>query len=228
MPPHDPTDPAAVLWDMDGTLVVSEPAWIRAQAALAERFGCVWTQADAVTLIGSTMQQTVEALQAAGVALEDDALASSLENDVLAEMHRELSWRPGARELMREVAGAGIPQAIVTTSSRPVAQVVVDALAAEVPLATVVTGDDVVQGKPHPEPYLLAATRLGVDVAHCIAVEDSPTGLAAAIASGAVPVGVPHDAVLEEGGDRTIWPSLSGRTLADLRGLVARRLRNQS
>ncbi|WKK72441.1 HAD family phosphatase [Rathayibacter oskolensis] len=94
---------AAVLWDMDGTIVDSEPAWVRAQGALAARFGCAWTPADALALIGSTMEQTVRALQAAGVALADSDIEAALERDVLAEMRRGLSWRPGARELLREV-----------------------------------------------------------------------------------------------------------------------------
>ncbi|WKK72440.1 HAD family hydrolase [Rathayibacter oskolensis] len=98
-----------------------------------------------------------------------------------------------------------------------------DALAPEVPLAALVTGDDVTRGKPHPEPYLLAAATLGVDIARCVAIEDSPTGLAAAVASGAVPIGVPHDAVLASGAGRTIWPTLAGRGVQDLVELVEAR-----
>ena len=211
---------AAVLWDMDGTIVDSEPAWIRAQEVLAGRFGREWTRADALALIGSTMEQTVRALQAAGVELSDAEVEEALERDVLAEMRRGLRWRPGARELLRDVHLAGLRQAIVTTSSRVMAQVVVDALAAEVPLAALVTGDDVTRGKPDPEPYLLAAAALGVDIARCVAIEDSPTGLAAAVASGARAIGVPHDAELAPGADRTLWPTLAGRGVADLEALL--------
>ena len=211
---------AAVLWDMDGTIVDSEPAWVRAQEVLAGRFGREWTRADALALIGSTMEQTVRALQAAGVELPDAEVEEALERDVLAEMRRGLRWRPGARELLRDVHRAGVRQAIVTTSSRVMAQVVVDALAAEVPLAALVTGDDVTRGKPDPEPYLLAAATLGVDIARCVAIEDSPTGLAAAVASGARAIGVPHDAELAPGADRTLWPTLAGRGVADLEALL--------
>ncbi|MCJ1674766.1 MULTISPECIES: HAD family phosphatase [unclassified Rathayibacter] len=218
--PEGATGLEAVLWDMDGTIVDSEPAWVRAQEVLAGRFGRGWTRADALALIGSTMEQTVRALQAAGVELPDAEVEAVLERDVLAEMHRGLVWRPGARELLRDVHRAGVRQAIVTTSSRVMAQVVVDALAAEVPLAALVTGDDVSRGKPDPEPYLLAAATLGVDIAHCVAIEDSPTGLAAAVASGACAVGVPHDAELAPGADRTLWPTLAGRSAADLEALL--------
>ncbi|QHC60896.1 HAD-IA family hydrolase [Rathayibacter sp. VKM Ac-2760] len=205
---------------MDGTIVDSEPAWVRAQERLAARFGREWTHADALALIGSTMAQTVQALQDAGVDLPGAEVEAELERDVLAEMRRGLDWRPGARELLRDVHTAGVRQAIVTTSSRVMARVVADALAAEVPLAALVTGDDVSRGKPHPEPYLLAAAILGVDVARCIAIEDSPTGLAAAVASGACAIGVPHDAELAAGADRTLWATLAGRGVADLEALL--------
>ncbi|MBG6218912.1 HAD superfamily hydrolase (TIGR01509 family) [Arthrobacter sp. CAN_A6] len=213
----------AVLWDMDGTLIDSEPAWIRAQGVLAKRFGCKWTHADALALVGSTMEQTVRALQDAGVELDEVAVQSALQEDVLAEMHRGLVWRPGALEIMRELCRAGIRQAIVTTSPNTLAQVVVDALADEVTLATVITGDDVACGKPHPEPYLLAASRLGVDITHCVAIEDSPIGLTAAVASGACAIGVPHDTELEEAMDRTIWPTLARRGVRDLCELIGAR-----
>ncbi|KZX19977.1 HAD family hydrolase [Rathayibacter tanaceti] len=221
MTAHSSTPLAAVLWDMDGTIVDSEPAWIRAQAALAAEHGARWGAEDAQALIGSTMEQTVRSLQSAGVALDDESVAERLENEVIAALHEGVSWRPGALELLRETAAAGVPQAIVTTSSRRLAEVVVAALG--VALATVVTGDDVRHGKPDPEPYLLAAERLGVAIAACVAIEDSPTGLAAAIASGATAVGVPHDAVLEEGADRTLLSTLAGTGVEDLRRLVARR-----
>lgn len=211
---------AAVLWDMDGTLVDSEPAWIAAQYALVERSGGVWSDADALALVGSTLEQTAVALRAAGVDLDDAAIEDALEGDVAAALRAGIAWRPGARELLRSVTAAGIPQAIVTTSSWRLASIVAEALAEVVSFAEIVTGDDVVHGKPDPEPYLLAARRLGVAIEDCAAVEDSPTGLAAAVASGAAVVGVPHQVALAEGADRVLWPTLEGRTVEDLRALL--------
>jgi len=211
---------AAVLWDMDGTLVDSEPAWIAAQYALVERSGGVWSEADALALVGSTLEQTAVALRAAGVALDDAAIEDALEGDVEAALGAGIAWRPGARELLRSVAAAGIPQAIVTTSSRRLASIVAAALAGDVTFAVVVTGDDVTRGKPDPEPYLLAARLLGVAIEDCAAVEDSPTGLGAAVASGAAAVGVPHQVALAEGADRVLWPTLAARTVEDLRALL--------
>ncbi|WP_162240170.1 HAD family hydrolase, partial [Rathayibacter sp. Leaf296] len=153
-------------------------------------------------------------------ALDDAEIEDALEGDVAAALGAGIAWRPGARELLRSVATAGIPQAIVTTSSRRLASIVAAALAEVVSFAEIVTGDDVLHGKPDPEPYLFAARRLGVAIEDCAAVEDSPTGLGAAVASGAAAVGVPHQVALAEGADRVLWPTLAGRTVEDLRALL--------
>jgi beta-phosphoglucomutase-like phosphatase (HAD superfamily) len=89
----------------------------------------------------------------------------------------------------------------------------------------VVVGDDVANGKPHPEPYLLAARRLGVDPARCLAIEDSPTGVASALAAGctvlAVPNHVPLDA-LDDGREKlTVRRTLEGLSHGALAGIVA-------
>jgi HAD superfamily hydrolase (TIGR01509 family) len=185
-----------------------------------DRWGGEWTEADALALVGSTLEQTAAALRRAGVGLDDRAMEEALEGDVAAALGAGIAWRPGALELLRSIASAGIRQAIVTTSSRRLATIVSAALAEHVVLSEVVTGDDVSRGKPDPEPYLLAARRLGVPIADCAAVEDSPTGLAAAVASGAAAVGVPHQVPLAEGDDRALWPTLHGRSVEDLRALL--------
>jgi HAD superfamily hydrolase (TIGR01509 family) len=210
---------AAVLWDMDGTIVDSEPAWIAAQHRLVARWGGQWSEEDALALVGSTLEQTAVALRRAGVDLDDGTMEEELEGDVAASLDAGIAWRPGALELLRSVDSAGLRQAIVTTSSRRLTSIVATALAEHVVLATVVTGDDVSRGKPDPEPYLLAARRLDVAIHECAAIEDSPTGLAAAVASGAAAVGVPHQVPLAEGADRTLWSTLRGRTVDDLRAL---------
>ena len=105
-------------------------------------------------------------------------------------------WRPGAFELVSALQEADIPQAIVTTSPLAMTRLVADALPPGA-VHTIVAGEHVQNGKPDPEPYLTAARNLGVEPASCIAIEDSPTGLAAAIAAGTVPIGVPNDADLD-------------------------------
>jgi beta-phosphoglucomutase-like phosphatase (HAD superfamily) len=100
-----------------------------------------------------------------------------------------------------------------------------DAVAAAVPFAAfdlVVSGSDVAHQKPHPDPYHRAAGGLGVDITASVAIEDSVPGLASAVAAGAVAIGVPNTVPLTESGTWTLWPSLAGRTLDDLRAVAAR------
>jgi HAD superfamily hydrolase (TIGR01509 family) len=212
---------AGVLWDMDGTIVDSEPSWLGAQAEIVAEHGGVWGVAEAEALLGADMAATVAALQAAGVALPHDDVEARLERAV-ADALRTVPMRPGAFELIEEVAAAGIPQAIVTTSSSLLASVVAARLPAGA-LGTIVTAERVARGKPHPDPYLLAAEELGLDPARCVAIEDSPIGLAAAIAAGTAAIGVPSVAPLPAGPGWLEWPSLAGRTLADLEGWLAER-----
>lgn len=187
---------AAVLWDMDGTLVDSEPIWIRAQQRLVAEHGGSWTFEEGLTLVGTDMDVTAQAIQAAGVRLPAERIIRRLTDEVTAELGREVAWRPGAFELVSALQEAGIPQAIVTTSPLAMTRLVADALPPGA-VHTIVAGEHVQNGKPDPEPYLTAARNLGVEPASCIAIEDSPTGLAAAIAAGTVPIGVPNDADLD-------------------------------
>jgi len=176
---------AAVLWDMDGTLVDSEPKWRESQTRLVAEFGGIFTGDDCLSLVGTEMVVTVEALQRAGVRLSAEEIILRITEEVTQSLRRNVIWRPGAYELVAEIMEAGIPQAIVTTSPRVVAQVVADSLP-DGAITVIVAGEDVRNGKPNPEPYLLAVRTLGVTPANCVAIEDSPTGLAAAIAAGVV------------------------------------------
>lgn len=123
-------------------------------------------------------------------------------------------WRPGARDLLEEVAQAGIPCAVVSASDSGILATVVDTMP-EV-FATVVGGDQVSLGKPHPEPYLTAAGRLGVAPRDCIAVEDSINGVASAATAGVPTLGVPFMQDLPSAPGRRILPTLEGISLADL------------
>src|SRR4051812_3392235 len=110
--------PAAVLWDMDGTLIDSEPVWIDSQVRLVEEHGGAWTRADGYALVGADMPATAIALQKAGVREGEAAIIDRLTREVIASLGAAIEWRPGALELVRELQSAGIPQAIVTTSIR--------------------------------------------------------------------------------------------------------------
>jgi HAD superfamily hydrolase (TIGR01509 family) len=213
------TELAAVLWDMDGTLVDSEPYWIEVEKRLVEEHGGTWSEAQAAALIGSDLLDSAAVLREAGVDLEPVALVERLMDGVIARMEEELPWRPGARELLEACRDAGIPCVLVTMSWRRFADAVL-ASAPEGCFVTTITGDEVERGKPHPEPYLAALRYLGVDAARCVAIEDSRTGVASALASGCATLGIPHVVSLDPAPNLTIAPTLVGVTVDDLRAMV--------
>ncbi|WP_426595505.1 HAD family hydrolase [Cellulomonas sp. McL0617] len=204
---------AAVLWDMDGTLIDTEPFWIAAEIELVEAHGGVWTHEDGLAMVGNPMLVSAKALAARGVDLPHDEIVDFLNGRVAAGVAAGIPWQPGARELLEAVHAARIPMALVTSSFA----VLADPFAAAVGLFdAVVSGDEVSHPKPAPEPYLLAAQRLGVDVTTCIAVEDSRSGIASAVASGARTIAVEvHQAVAPRPGLSRV-ASLADVLLTDL------------
>ncbi len=191
-PSAAPTLPAAVLWDMDGTIVDSEPYWMAEEQALVAAAGGTWRHEDALELVGNDLLVSARViLERSPVTGTPEEVVQALLAGVSARMRETLPWRPGAAELLTALVERGVPCALVTMSWTQLADVLVERLP-EGTFATVVTGDQVSRGKPHPEPYLEAARRLGVDPADCVAVEDSPTGAASATAAGVPTVVVPH------------------------------------
>jgi HAD superfamily hydrolase (TIGR01509 family) len=184
--------PAAVLWDMDGTIVDSEPYWMAEEEALVAASGGVWRHEDALELVGNDLIVSAEIiLDRTPVTGTAEEVVAALLSGVSARMRQALPWRPGAAELLAAFGDLGVPSALVTMSWTELADVLVERLPTGT-FATVVTGDQVRLGKPHPEPYLEAARRLGVDPEDCVAVEDSPTGAASATGAGVPTVVVPH------------------------------------
>jgi HAD superfamily hydrolase (TIGR01509 family) len=203
---------------MDGTIVDTEPYWMRAETALVESYGGTWTHDDALTLVGQGLWHSARLLQARGVALGEYEIIQSLTRSVMEQIRIAVPWRPGAMELIAELREAGIPTALVTMSLRSLAELVVESIGFPA-FDAIVSGDDVTHSKPHPEPYLRGAELLGVPIESCMALEDSEPGLASAVASGAVSIGVPHMVPMAESDAHTLWPTLAGRTLHDLSGV---------
>lgn len=184
--------PAAVLWDMDGTLVDTEPYWIEEEDALVGEFGGIWSQELALECVGNPLPVSAQVIRDhSPVTLEVDEIVDRLLQGVSRRMREHVPWRPGARELLASCVSAGVPNALVTMSYDSFASVLIDALP-EGTFHAVVTGDIVHQGKPHPEPYMTAAEALQVNPADCVAIEDSVPGVNSARAAGVPTIAVPH------------------------------------
>lgn len=211
--------PAAVLWDLDGTIVDTEPDWMDAETALIARYGGTWTREQGTKLVGFGLRDAAAVIQQAGVPLGIDEIIATLSADVEAASAKRVTWRPGARELLKEVRDAGIPTALVTMSYRSTAEAIVAQIGFPA-FDVIVTGDDGVAHKPDPAPYLAAADALGIDIRDAVAIEDSATGTMSAVRSGATVITVPHHGAPGRDAAAT-WPTLAGRTLADLSGLIA-------
>ncbi len=208
--------PAAVLWDMDGTLVDTERYWMAAEGALVESFGGTWTHEQALTLVGQGLDTSAAILQTAGVRMA----AGEIIDHLTAQVMRDLAagpppLRPGALALLTDLRAAGIRCALVTMSLRRMAEVVVDALPAG-SFDLIVSGDDATRPKPFPDAYLQACAALEVAPAEAVAIEDSPTGVRAAVAAGVPTIGVPLMVSLVGTGAHALWPTLEGRTPTDI------------
>jgi HAD superfamily hydrolase (TIGR01509 family) len=208
--------PAAVLWDMDGTLVDTEPYWISAEHAIVEEAGGVWNDEYAHQLVGNDLLVSAEFIRDhSPVTLTPLEIIDELLARVVVQVREHVPWRPGAVELLTALGEAGVPNALVTMSWRSLADSVLAALPPHT-FAAVITGDEVEHGKPHPEPYLAAARALGVTVGDCVAIEDSPTGVRSAVAAGVRTLAVPHVVAVPVTAGAVQVPSLRGLRPADL------------
>ncbi|MBP2337012.1 HAD superfamily hydrolase (TIGR01509 family) [Saccharothrix coeruleofusca] len=204
----------AVLWDMDGTLLDSEKLWDIPLYEFAEKLGGTLSHATRQKMVGTNVPTTMTLLFAeVGVEptpadLADGAAWISRRTE---EVFRAgLPWRPGAREALRAVRSSGVPMALVTSTERRLTEVALDTIGRDLFDATV-CGDEVGgRNKPLPDPYLKAARLLGADPTRCVAVEDSPTGVASAVAAGCTVLVVPCDVPVEPGERRVFRDSLTG------------------
>ncbi|WP_394937669.1 HAD family hydrolase [Psychromicrobium sp. YIM B11713] len=210
----------AVLWDMDGTLVDTEPYWIASESALVAEYGGQWSHQQAMALVGQSLWHSAGVLQEAGVALSKREIIDEMTARVIERIRVRLPWRPGARELLTDLREKQLRCALVTMSEAPLVREVVAALPAGT-FEFTVTGDQVEQGKPHPEPYLRAIAHLAqsdpeLGVENCIALEDSLPGVQSALSAGLLTIGIPHTVPLPEDPRRITWSTLQERYAEDL------------
>jgi HAD superfamily hydrolase (TIGR01509 family) len=217
---------AAVLFDMDGTLVATEHHWGAALSGLAQRLGGQLGGPAREATVGTSMRTALGILYAdLGIdrAAQWEADAAWVEQTVAGLLAQDAPWRPGARELLARVRSAALPTALVTTTSRRLADLVIARLARDLdvpPFDLTVCGDEVPALKPDPAPYLQAAAALGVDPADCVVVEDSASGIAAGLAAGCAVLGVPSLQPLAPAPGLVLRDTLEGLDVTDLERLL--------
>lgn len=217
--------PSAVLFDMDGTLIDTEPWWFLAEESYAGEHGAVWTIDDAMRMVGRPLIYTAQELRDF-TGSDDDA---EYVMDYLCQfMVRKiqgspLPWRPGVPGLIEQLREADVPVALVTSSLQSIADAVISGLPAGF-FDVVVSGSDVRNLKPHPEPYLTAMSRLGITPDRAVVIEDSHSGLGSGHAAGANVIGIPCVLELPAAPNLSRFGSAVDITLADLREIAAGRV----
>lgn len=210
----------AVLFDMDGLLVDSERLWYETEAEIMAGLGGTWGPEDQETLVGGSIGRTVAyMLGRTGPVMSPEEVARRLLDGMTERLRANVPLMPGAKELLDEVREAGVPSALVSSTNRALMEYALDGIGRD-RLTVTVAGDEVEHTKPHPEPYLTAASLLGVDARRCVALEDSPDGTDSATAAGCHVVSVPSVVPIPAAPGRTVVGSLRDVDLARLRSLV--------
>jgi HAD superfamily hydrolase (TIGR01509 family) len=209
---------SALLVDMDGTLVETESRWYEAESAVMTSLGASWTPADQAILVGGPLMRALEYMseRAGGVPVAEIEALLLDGMEALLDAHA-IEYQPGAIEIVDAANAAGIPVALVSASTRRLVDAVLRHIG-DHHFETTVAGDETAKTKPHPEPYLTAAARLGLSAADAVVLEDSPTGVQAGLASGAFVVGIPHVAPVAPAPRLHLVDSLAGVSLDDIIG----------
>ncbi|MFR9722977.1 HAD family hydrolase [Streptomyces sp. MS19] len=218
--PHG-AGPQAVLLDMDGTLVDTEGFWWDAEVEVFGALGHVLGEEHRDIVVGGPMTRSAGYLiEVTGADITLDAVRDLLNAAFLRRLERGVPLMPGARDLLTGLAARSVPAALVSASHRTVIDRMLRSLGAH-HFAATVAGDELERTKPHPDPYLAAAARLGADPARCVAVEDTPTGVASAEAAGCRVIAVPSVAPIGPAPGRTVVGSLAEIDMALLRTVAA-------
>lgn len=212
--------PGAVLFDMDGTLIDSEPLWLQSEYAIMASLGGEWTDEDQAACLGGPLEYAVDYMIAKAGSGHDPGAVMLQLLGIMENLLRTtpLVWQPGARALLMDARAQGLPTALVSASWNRLIDAVRDRIETDIghtAFDVVVAGDDVTDSKPHPESYLTAARALGVSPEDCLVLEDSPTGVASGIAAGCTVVAIPHLRSIDVAGAHVV-ASLEGSTVAAL------------
>ena len=210
----------AVLFDMDGLLIDSEPMWLEVETEVMAWLGGEWGPQHQQKLLGGSVTYAAHymlSLVEATVAPQE--VERRLVDGMAERLAGSVPLMPGAKELLAEVRAAGVATALVSSSERRLVEAALAGIGRE-HFDVTVAGDEVARRKPDPEPYLTAMARLGVSPGRCVVLEDSPTGLAAAEAAGCVTLAVPGVVPVPPAPGRTVVESLRNVDLQMLNGLL--------
>jgi HAD superfamily hydrolase (TIGR01509 family) len=210
--------PAAVLFDMDGLLIDTEPLWFEVETQILADVGATWDASDHATLVGSSAAVASAFIsERSGGRATPQEVADQMRSRMEERLRHPPPLQPGALRLIKELDDAGVPRALVSSSARVLIDAALDGLS--LTFDVIVAGDAVSHNKPHPEPYLTAAELIGADPRDCVALEDSPTGAASATAAGCVVIAVPSVTAIDPAERRFIVPSLDQVDLSYVRSL---------
>jgi HAD superfamily hydrolase (TIGR01509 family) len=201
---------------MDGLFLDSEPQWHEAETLMMKENGYDWQPEDQLHCLGGPLSRVAEYMS---TCLQGRKSSKELEAMIIAEMTDRLSKKvplmPGALAMSRAINNHGLKQGLVSASPRPIVDGVLSGMAEKYFDVTVAAGD-IERTKPFPDPYLHAAKLLNVDISNCLIFEDSPTGIAAAEASGAFVVAIPHYVAFAEKPRLKVIKSFEDISVADL------------
>lgn len=210
---------AAVLLDLDGTLVDTEGFWWDAEVEVFAELGHVLDEEHRSVVVGGPMARSLTHLiSVTGTRVKLPELSAAVNTRFTELIARGVTLMPGARRLLTELVAHEIPTALVSASHRRIIDAVLLSVGPE-HFAFTLAGDEVARTKPHPDPYLLAAARLGADPARCVVVEDTPTGVASAEAAGCRVIAVPSVAPIAPAPGRTVVRSLEQVSVPLLRSV---------
>ena len=216
--------PAAILWDFDGTLIDTEPTWVRVEQELLSGYGVDWTVEQGAALSGTSWQYATQKLIDATGDGSLDLWDFYVQRYTRVAQHLreagDLPWRPGAEALLEDLYRRRVPCGVVSQSPRELLDAGLERIKPG-RLQVVVTGDDLAAGKPDPMGFLMAAARLGVRASDCLVIEDSPAGCEAGRRAGAVVLGVPCMTPLDPGPRTIIQDTLVGLDTQSLARLWA-------
>jgi A/G-specific adenine glycosylase len=184
-----------VIFDLDGTLIDSEPVYHESDIAFFKSKGISLSREEQLSFIGIGAESVIEKLRSRGLEGDTETIVAEKDSVFLELSRGRTRVFPRVRELVRYLHVAGIPMAVATSSRRRVLEVMLDESKLRPFFTVTVSSDDVEEPKPSPEVFLQVARRLELDPAQCLVVEDSRYGVTAAKAAGMRVVALPHEGV---------------------------------